>query len=285
MKTALLVGGFGALGYEVTKVFLENDYEVKIVDKPSIQKWNDNLEEEVEELPVQVVTLANGSLESDLIVFLAEQNNCSPSLELYLEAEYIESNIVLPQIVAHLLVMTKTKRMVLVGWDELFTERNIFSKTMKDRMIYPLYYNRGNNVISVIRLPRLIGPHHYTNTFGNIVKRVYIAISDRRYLYGIDQEIVAKTSWAFSNQAARNIYNQAIRRTREDIKSIGWSMSPLNIARFIARDMLNVSTEFRTPKKVYNLDKKVKPLPIEFQEEITRCMDVWDRRRDVKTTE
>jgi hypothetical protein len=228
-KKVLLIGGFGGLGYEVAKVFVENGWEVGILDKTDVH-WNSNLEFELEEIPHTNLNIPSENIfgfqfqraEVDAIVFLAETNDISASHDDVL----VKNNVVTPTYIASNLAHSKCKRLVVVGWQENFGNFNLLTRTLKERVEYTSFFNKGNNVISHMYLPRLIGPYHHHRTFGNIVKRVYKYISQGQMPVGIEEEISSDSSirdvrnlcpigFMSSREAAICVYEQSCRNTRE----------------------------------------------------------------------
>lgn len=291
-KKVLLIGGYGGLGYEVAKVFVENGWEVSIEDRDSISHWNDNLDTQVEDIPhIRVTSNYFRVLNVDAIIFLAETNDINTSYDDIL----VKNNVVTPTYIASNLANSKCKRLVVVGWQENFGNFNLLTRTLKERVQYTAFFNKGNNVISHMYLPRLIGPYHHHRTFGNIVKRVYKYISQCQMPVGIEEEITVDTSikdartldavtFISSRDAAIAVYEQACRNTRAyenpSLKS-QYREYPLSIAKYIS-DYLGISgAEFRTDKETYNIDISCAIYPrIEVRTLIKECIDVWERERN-----
>lgn len=294
-KKVLLIGGFGGLGYELAKVFAESNWEVTIEDLPRIKSWKDNIDTDyIDDIPHKnAIGLENifgnhfRDLQVDVIVYLAETNDIGAIPDDYL----VKNNIVNSTYVASNLAYSKCKRLVVVGWQENFGNFNLLTRTLKERVEYTTFFNKGNNVISHMYLPRLIGPYHHSKTFGNIVKRVYKYLSREQMPVGLEEEITCDTSikdnrtldavsFMSSRQAAICIYNQACRNTRAyenprlDQQYLEY---PLSIAKFVASELGVKGAEFRTDKESHNIDSVTLMPREEIQELIEECIDVWNR--------
>lgn len=285
-KNVLLIGGYGGLGYHVAEVFHENNWNVYIEDQKEISSWNMNLEEEfpnLVEIPTKSIISHNQyrlyGVVLNAIIFLAE-DNCI----LNVPARLVENNVQFSTHIYQNLVHYTNPRLVVVGWDSPFPESSVLGKSINDRLRYSKYFNRGNNVISSILLPRLIGPYHHSYSYGNIVKRVYNALIKGSFPTGEDSEITIRNCrWIDSRTAAVAIYKHTLKNTRatdkiENVLSCEeHNYAPLAIARHVVELMDFTDVEFRTAKKAHNISKDNYRIESDITKMIEECIDVWDR--------
>lgn len=232
MKTVVITGGCGGLGYFLTEHYLTQGWRVVVVDlKP---EWDVTPPDSTLIEHALLVMMENigpaMAYKPDLIIHCAEEND--PSYNMMEHS--LHTNLTFHwSVLSH--AAKFNVRTVVPLWTELrytmygFHTNNwdswISTIMLRDRLIGN--FNKGNCVITPVYLPRLLSPLSSAGTWGSLVKRFYNAVvlgeivqettlQEAQVIEGEDEPNFSQhIGWISPELAVKTIVNASERRTRQ----------------------------------------------------------------------
>lgn len=282
----LITGGHGALGYHLTKKLKEDGHHVTIYDRvPTWMFAEGDVDLKADEFIDATITSIGGVLHRrrDYIIIHAAEYTCP---DIGFAANMIYDNVAFTtQLLQE--CAARGMRCLVLSWDDNLNVDTFFIKTIKWKEELVHYFNKGNAVLNVLRLPRLIGPYFAETSYGgSFVKRVYNSAVHGRMCITHEHEFVARyltEHWSDVEDTVDEIIEMSMRRTRET------HICAKNIARMHMSDIVEIIIEITgvesitifdsrkdeiiIPGTIYGFEKRISLIkPV-----IERCVDVWQR--------
>jgi hypothetical protein len=248
MKTVIITGGCGGLGYFLTDHYIGAGWRVIIVDaKPD---WDINpfglqrpftLDDPDYSDDARVLWFGNigptMAYKPDLIIHCAEENDPSHSLMEHA----IHSNLTF-----HWNVLNHAAkfgvRTVVPMWHELNFSRTAHTHSkdpwiqcmrLRDQLLR--HFDKGNTLISPVYMARLVSLFSTANRWGSLVKRFYDATVCGNIVVETTEEEVSNgmIQWMTPKAAVAAIVDAAEHRSRRSFFATGHTLSAQQLLAFI----------------------------------------------------
>lgn len=178
------------------------------------------------------------------------------------------------------------KRVIVPVWNE-FRVGEVYVSPLEASLVWRAeiaqMFNRGNAVINLLYLSRIISPHDEGLKFGNLVKRFYNSVVSGHPATVYLSELTHNAQWCTDQMAVRSIVTDMTMRTRSQSFQQGYKASCHSIAEYMAWKMNVEYIEAADPKDketmriVYNPDS-LENLTIKAA--IDHCIEAWDEPRE-----